>query len=68
MNQWHVEYYSDDNGEWIESSPAYLCLDDAVKAMRLQAEGYPDIPHRVIRSVIYRSTAAMSVYGEELIK
>ena len=68
MNQWTVEYYSDDNGEWLECSPAYLCLDDALSSMRLQAENDPAMPHRVIRAVIHRSTAAMSVYGEELIK
>jgi len=71
MNQWHVECYSEDDGKWLEidwNQRVYFCLDDAVKAMRSEAEDHPHIPHRVIRSVIHRSTAAMSVHGEELIK
>ena len=71
MSTYHVEYYSNDCGAWIDCSMegrVYCCLDAAVEAMRLEAECDPDMAHRVIRSVVHRTTAAMAAYGEELIK
>ena len=69
MDQWHLEYYSEDNGEWLKCSIVYTdCLDDALNSMRLQAGSDPQLAHRVIHSVIHRSTVAMMVYGEEVIK
>ena len=68
MNQWTVEYYSNDEGDWLQCSPAYLCLDDAVGSMRTQAKNDPDLAHRIIRAEIHRTTVAMLACGEELIK
>ena len=67
-NTWVVEYYSNDYGEWDECSPVYLCLDDAIRCMREQAEMDPDMTHRVINIVTQRTTVALSAYGEELVK
>ena len=70
MSTYHVEYYSNDCEAWIVcgTDDIYCCLDAAVDAMRLEAECDPNMTHRVIRSVIHRSTVAMAAYGEELIK
>ena len=79
MNQWTVEYYCSQCEEWLDcsrevyesdvdyTSAVYYCLDDAVKAMRSEVEDEPDSPHRIVRSVIHRSTVAMSVHGDELL-
>ena len=78
MNQWTVEYYSNDSSAWVEctrqvygadvdyETAVYYCLDDAVKAMRSEAECDPDLPHRVVE--IVRTTVALASQGEELVR
>ena len=63
MNQWTVEYYSNDSSSWVEctrqvydadvdyETAVYYCLDDAVKAMRSEVEDDPYTAHRIVRSV-----------------
>ena len=68
MSQYYVEYYSNDEAEWLKCSPAYHCLDDAMRSMRQQAESDPNLAHQVIQAVSYRTRLALSVHGEELVK
>jgi len=69
MNTFVVEYYSNDNDEWLECSPNYICLDDAIRTMRLQVDqDGSDMAHRIIQVWTHRSTVAMMAYGDEVIK
>jgi len=69
MNHWTVEYYSNDEGVWLECGrPRYLCLADAVRYMRSEAECDPDMSHRVVHIETKRKTVGLSAYGEELVK
>lgn len=68
MNQYYVEYYSNDESEWLKCSPAYHCLDDAIQSMRLQAERDPNLAHQVIQSISHQTRIALSVHGEEIVK
>lgn len=65
MNQYYVEYYSNDEGEWLKCSPSYHCLDDAMHYMRLQAEADPQLAHQVL--VAHRTRIALAVHGEEIV-
>lgn len=64
-NTWVVEYYGEE-GEWLECSNDFLCLDDAIRCMRLHAENDLDLAHRLVE--IKRNTVALSMHGEELVK
>ena len=59
-----VEYYSNDNGTWDESSRAYSDYASALETMRQQAGMCPDIPHRIVETI--RTTVALASQGEEL--
>jgi len=61
-----VEYYSNDNGAWEESSRPYSDYALAVETMRQQAGMCPDIPHRIVETI--RTTVALTAHGEELVK
>ena len=67
-NTWIVEYYSNDDGEWLECSNNFLCLLDAIRCMRLHAENDPNLAHRIVHTETKRNTIAISAYGEELVK
>lgn len=67
-SSWIVEFYSNDNREWLKCSITYLCLGDAMRAMREHAEIDTKLAHRVVHLEIKRQTIALSAYGEELIK
>ncbi len=59
-----VEYYSNDNGEWLESYELLYDYYAALEVMRLQASDHPDLPHRIVE--IVRTTVALASQGEEL--
>lgn len=70
-NTWVVEYYSNDESQWLQCSiedRVYFCLSEAIKVMRLEAECDPDMSHRVVHIETRRNTVALSAYGEELVK
>jgi len=66
----HVEYYSNDEGDWLKCSPQYKSYSDCLDNMRLQALQDQDIAHRLVESEITTvvRTLALSAHGEELIK
>jgi len=65
VNQYYVEYYSNDEDEWLKCSPAYHCLDDAMQSMRLQAKSDPSLAHQVLMA--HRTSIALSVHGKEIV-
>ena len=70
MNQYHVEYYSNDSSKWLKCSITFESVDDAMQSMREQAVRDPDLAHRLIYNYIRtkRKTIALSAWGEEIIK
>jgi hypothetical protein len=61
-----IEYYSNDNGMWEESTLPHHDYYVALETMRLQASDHPDIPHRIIETKVIRTTVALASQGEEL--
>ena len=61
-----VEFYSNDNGQWEESSVPLYDYYVALETMRLQASEHPDLPHRLIETVTTRTTVALASQGDEL--
>ena len=68
MNHWVVEFYSNDEGDWLKCSPQYQDFSACLDNMRLQALQDQDMAHRVVHVEIKRKTVALSAYGEELLK
>ena len=61
-----IEYYSNDNGTWEESTLPYHDYYVALETMRLQASDHPDMPHRIIETKVIRTTVALASQGDEL--
>lgn len=61
-----VEYYSNKNGAWEESSRPYSDYAEALEAMRRQADMFLDMPHRIVETV--HTTVALTAHGEEWVK
>lgn len=61
-----VEFYSNDNGMWEESSIPLHDYYVALETMRLQASEHPDLPHRLVETKVVRTTVALASQGDEL--
>ena len=61
-----VEYYSNDNGAWEESSREHRDYNKALETMRRTASDHPDLPHRIVETKVVRTTVALASQGEEL--
>ena len=61
-----VEFYSNDNGMWEESSQPLHDYYVALEMMRLQASEHPDLPHRIVETEVVRTTVALASQGDEL--
>lgn len=68
--QFHVEFYSNDEGNWLKCSPQYKSYSDCLDVMRLEALKDQDMAHRLVESevVTVKRTLALTAHGEELIK